>query len=130
MFGAPALAEASCSPWGALENLSQTIPSPPTTPINLKLVPIGQVMASEKLLLAGGQRIYSCTKNTVYGMTVVSMSLPESGQARIYQTPVEGVGVRIGFREIYANGWQDTRYPPLVFLRQSRSMTWPDRSPM
>ncbi|MBB3277740.1 MULTISPECIES: fimbrial protein [unclassified Pseudoxanthomonas] len=112
MFGAPALAEASCSPWGALENLSQTIPSPPTTPINLKLVPIGQVMASKELLLQGGQRIYTCRRGTVYGMTVANMTLPESGQPKVYQTPVEGVGVRIGFREIYANGWQDTRYPP------------------
>lgn len=110
-LSAPAFA--TCNPWpNNGSNLAQTIPAPPTTPITLAPVAIGQVMASVKLRLDGGMGIFTCPRGTLYGMTVASMSLPESGQPKVYQTSVEGVGVRVGFREIYLNGWQDTRYPP------------------
>ena len=113
MAGAPTLAEAACSAWhNNTPPLDQTIPPPPSTVITLAPVAIGQVMASVRLRLDGGMGNFSCGTGTLYGMTVTNMSLQESGQPQVYQTSIEGVGVRVGFREAYMGGWPETRYPP------------------
>ena len=113
MAGVPTLAEAACSAWpNNISPLDQAIPPPPTTAITLAPVAIGQVMASLDLSLIGGMGHFSCGRGTLYEMEVANMSLPESGQPKVYQTAVEGVGVRVGFRHGYMGGWPETRYPP------------------
>jgi len=113
MFGTSALAQAACSAWpNNAPSLDQTISPPATTAITLAPAAIGQVMASVKLRLSGGMGNFTCGSGTLYGMTVADMSLPEGGQPKVYQTAIEGVGVRVGFREAYSGGWPETLFPP------------------
>lgn len=110
--GLPTTAKAACSPWSNnVDNLAQTITAPAGT-VTLAHVPMGEVMAKVQIRLAGGMGNFHCTADSVYSMAVANMSLPPSSQSNVYQTSVEGVGVRIGYHTAYLGGWPTIRYPP------------------
>lgn len=109
----PMTAEAACSAWpNNATNLSQTLVIESGTAITLAQVPIGSVMAKTTLRVSGGMGNFSCGRSSIYRMAIAGMSLPPASQSNVYQTSVEGVGVRIGFHTSYMGGWPTTRYPP------------------
>ncbi|WP_256583249.1 MULTISPECIES: fimbrial protein [Pseudomonas] len=107
-----ASAYASCSkPESAPANPSIIASLPSIT--TLKYAPIGGVMASYEV--AAGRRSggWACLRSDQLGMTQVTTSLASRSSQGLYDSGVQGIGIRIGHRS--SLNWGEASYPPFTW---------------
>lgn len=120
-------AYAVCSPYPPGLPGSTTLSALPSSLV-LQRVGIGQVMASARVS-TNGVGAWVCQHNDVHGMTAITGMLLADGYSNVYQTGIDGIGVRFGFQANHAT-WDGVLYPAFQVTTPTptRDVHFPDNA--